>query len=557
MLGRDLKVLLKHRYRKLKMPFVQKLKVEDELATPETLDLIQDLLSTDGHLQRIINDMEHTLRRIPTELRSVSQSDLDSLVPTRDKAIKEGSEKPSRTTIAARHSPPTMPLEQQTLSLRNTNAKIALTLQKHLEETCSKMEETSRQMEETCNQLRNDKEKLHEELEHKAKIIGSLQSNEEHYLKTIGNLRADLEQLNNKVSEQTKILTNLSTLSFQLTNENKVIPSLREVQAKLNTRLEEASRENERFHTQLQMMKLEREKFHILLTSKDNELEKFKLEVKSIQELVADQLTNMKNFVNHEKARDHLDNIIRVVSSHTQSLGFDTELESIVTDVSHEPSGGGEGGRGPYCSSPTSSMTSSLGIYPSWQVISRISSATNQETDIKSTSDIVLLGPNSRSLDHSKDFTSDINFDEAQLLKSSTPPAFASLQIYTILENNCENTPSRTSFKLEEVTSAKLVDITQTCKSSDVAKVKSSAKVMPDLSPGNEDISETLRLHKWFEEVKSLKWWNKDIELPDPPQPFDDVTEPEVNSQISEMSGDRFTLNSDLLSLSEIEDIGK
>nr|CAD7586136.1 unnamed protein product [Timema genevievae] len=514
-------------------------------------------LATDEHLQRIINDMEHTLRRIPTELRSISQSDLDSLVPTRDKATNEGSEKPSRTTIPARHSPHTKPLEQHNLSLRKTNSKIALTLQKHLEETCSKMEETSRQMEETCNQLRNDKEKLHEELEHKAKIIGSLKSNEEHYLKTIGNLRADLEQLNNKVSEQTKILTNLSTLSFQLTNENKVIPSLREAQAKLNIRLEEAFRENERLRTQLQMMKLEREKFHILLTSKDNELEKFKLEVKGIQELVADQLTNMKNFVNHEKARDHLDNIIRVVSSHTQSLGFDTELESMVSDVSHEPSGGGEGRRGPHCSSPTSSMSSSLGIYPSWQVISRISSATNQEIDTKSTSDIVLLGCNSRSLDRSKDFTSDVNFDEAHLLESSTPPAFASLQIYTILENNCENTPSRASFKLEEVTSAKLVDITQTHKSSDVAKVKSSDKVKPDLSPGKEDNSETVRLHKWFEEIKSLKWWNKDVELPDPPRPFDDVTEPDVNSQISEMSGDRFTLNSDLLSLSEMEDRGK
>nr|CAD7440813.1 unnamed protein product [Timema bartmani] len=326
-----------------------------------------------------------------------------------------------------------------------------------------------------------------------------------------------------------------------------VIPSLREAQAKLNTRLEEAFRENEKLRTQLQMMKLEREKFHILLTSKDNELEKFKLEVKGIQELVADQLTNMKNFVNHEKARDHLDNIIRVVSSHTQSLGFDTELESMVSDVSHEPSGGGEGRGGPHCSSPTSSMSSSLGIYPSWQVISRISSATNQEIDTKSTSDIVLLGCNSRSLDRSKDFTSDVNFDEAHLLESSTPPAFASLQIYTILENNCENTPSRASFKLEEVTPAKLVDITQTNKSSDVAKVKSSDKVKPNLSPGKEDNSETVRLHKWFEEIKSLKWWNKDVELPDPPRPFDDVTEPDVNSQISEMSGDRFTLNSDLL----------
>lgn len=185
---------------------------------------------------------------------------------------------------------------------------------------------------------------------------------------------------------------------------------LQESNCHLNKRLEETLQENERLNTALQLCYLERDKMHILLSNKDLEVAKLKKEIvlvhfkrechlllfscrmieliflffsRDVHTLVTEQLISMGALSGKNCSSEDLNKMMQAVNRlHITIDGTNSTLLPSSPSPKEGVKGDGDGSRSrPICSSPTSSVNSSL--YTSWQLMSDIMTPDQNPKDPK------------------------------------------------------------------------------------------------------------------------------------------------------------------------------
>jgi hypothetical protein len=215
---------------------------------------------------------------------------------------------------------------------------------------------------------------------------------------------------------------------------------------------------------------------------------------RDIQAFVLEQLMDLKSFFTTPMAANQDDK--------GKQLPFDKEfkLQSLATEISLlKKSEGRDVEKQPVCSSPTSSIPSSLGVYPSWQMISRISSSSHKDVNKL---------PSKEIFEDNKSFP----FTK---LKSPEFKSFldASLSDSTILESRSESTT------IEPKTHEELKD----------------------------------KLRDLFEKLKEQARRETGVSLPSPPRLYSEISEPGGMSQWTEVSDAESLPNSHCFSSSSAE----
>jgi hypothetical protein len=200
---------------------------------------------------------------------------------------------------------------------------------------------------------------------------------------------------------------------------------------------------------------------------------------------------------------------------------FDKEsnLQSLATEISLlKKAEGIDVEKQPVCSSPTSSIPSSLGVYPSWQMISRISSSSHKDLNKLPSKEMfelsVATGNNIKDNQDSSDVEGNKSFPFTQL-KS---PEFKSFLETSLSENTTSKSRSG-STTIEPKTHEELKD----------------------------------KLRDLFEKLKEQARRETGISLPSPPHLYSEISEPGGMSQWSEVSDVESLPNSQCFSSSSAE----
>ncbi|KAK3908090.1 Coiled-coil alpha-helical rod protein 1 [Frankliniella fusca] len=243
----------------------------------------------------------------------------------------------------------------------------AESVQTQLEQGCKQLEETCRQMEETCKSLGLQKTQLLEDLRTKTQQLETALGKNQQLTIYAADLRQEMSRI-----QQTADLS----LQEHETLKQKLLSQQRELQDSnnhLKKRLEETLIENQHMKTELQLCQLNKDKMHILMSNKDLEIAKLKKEIVDINTLVAEQLSNIRSLSQKKGSRNDFGELLQAVSQlHDTIDSVNSTLEPHLTrEGLKNHMGEGEGSRSrPICSSPTSSINSSL--YTSWHLMSDI-----------------------------------------------------------------------------------------------------------------------------------------------------------------------------------------
>jgi hypothetical protein len=179
----------------------------------------------------------------------------------------------------------------------------------------------------------------------------------------------------------------------------------------------------------------------------------------------------------------------------------DSEIDSLATEITlfldKAEAGQGEGMKQPVCSSPTSSLLSSLGIYPSWQRISQISSS-HEDINKVSLKEMHVLSPAKKN-NRKDDF--DVEGNGSFPLIKPESSEFKSFLLTSLSENVIAE--SRSELNTFEP---------KTCK----------------------ELKDELR--SLFEKIKKQTRMGTGIILPSPPHQYLEMSEPSGMSLWSEVS---------------------
>ncbi|XP_034244596.1 uncharacterized protein LOC117647123 [Thrips palmi] len=262
----------------------------------------------------------------------------------------------------------------------STQNLAAESLQAQLESGCKQLEETCRQMEETCETLRQQKNQLMDDLNHKTQQLETVINKNQQLTIYAADIRQEMLRVQQaaEMAQQEHIKTKQKLLAQ--------INEMKESNFRMNQRLEETLQENERSNTELQLCRLERDKMLILMSNKDLEVAKLKKEIVDVNTLVTEQLANIRNLTGRKGSSDDLGKMMQAVSRLYDTVdGANGALkQQCEQEAFKKHIGDGEGSRSrPICSSPTSSVNSSL--YSSWQMMSDITTDHNHpEEKVKS-----------------------------------------------------------------------------------------------------------------------------------------------------------------------------
>jgi hypothetical protein len=235
---------------------------------------------------------------------------------------------------------------------------------------------------------------------------------------------------------------------------------------------------------------------------------------RDIQAFASEQLSNLKSFATIYKTANEIDE----GGLHTGKqfiYNNDSELDTLTTEITlflekAQTGGGKEMEKQPVCSSPTSSVPSSLGIYPSWQKISRISSSSHKDDVNKLSSKEVCVLPPTRkiNLNESED-DSGIEGNRSFSFIKPKSPEFKSFLVDSLSENVAEESKSELS-TIEPKTHKELKD----------------------------------ELRSLFERIKKKTRMGTGVSLPSPPHHCAEISEPSGMSQWSEISDAESVQNS-------------
>lgn len=244
----------------------------------------------------------------------------------------------------------------------------AESVQTQLEQGCKQLEDTCRQMEETCKNLGLQKNQLLEDLKIKTQQLETAVGKNQQ----LTMYAADLRQEMVRVQQAAEL-----TLQEHKDLKQKLLNQQREIQDSNNNlkrQLEETLQENQRLKTELQLCQLYKDKMHIFMSNKDLEVAKLKKEIVDINTLVAEQLSNIRSLSQRKGSPNNFGDIIEAFSQlhdTIDSANSTFEPALLRREEFRNHLGDGEGSRSrPICSSPTSSVNSSL--YSSWHLMSDI-----------------------------------------------------------------------------------------------------------------------------------------------------------------------------------------
>jgi hypothetical protein len=203
----------------------------------------------------------------------------------------------------------------------------------------------------------------------------------------------------------------------------------------------------------------------------------------------------------------------------------DSELGSLTTDIKlflekAETGGGREMEKQPVCSSPTSSVPSSVGIYPSWQKISRISSSHEDDVNKLSSKEVLVLPPAKKNKMKEGEDDSYVEDNKSFPFGKHRSPEFKSFLVDSLLQNVAAESKSELS-TIKPKTHKELTD----------------------------------ELRNLFERIKKQIRMKTDISLPSlsPPRHWSEISEPSGMSQWSETSDVESVQNSLLVSTSSVD----
>lgn len=232
-----------------------------------------------------------------------------------------------------------------------------------LESGCKQLEEICLQMRESYEQLKHQNSQLLSDLKQKNQQLQTVVGKNQQLTLYAADIRQEMlrQQQAFEMNQQENEKAKQKTLSQQR--------ELQDSNCHLNKRLEEALQENERLVTELQLCRLEKDKMSILMSNKDLEVAKLRNEIININALVAEQLTNIRSLSGKQYSPNELGQMMQAVSRLHETV--DSINVPFEKDEPKNHIGDGEGSRSrPVCSSPTSSVNSSL--YSSWQLMSDI-----------------------------------------------------------------------------------------------------------------------------------------------------------------------------------------
>ncbi|XP_021927738.1 uncharacterized protein LOC110833626 isoform X2 [Zootermopsis nevadensis] len=499
----------------------------------------QSKTEEDGNVRRIITDMEHTLMFIPSQVNAREKDHIDD-IPTRDETliarpyqVEYIPMKPAKTSHSKPVVLPSVKFSEQSFSRQfkhrlppsheqqrgptvlQSSAHTQLvseettsgtqTVQRELEVKCARLECELKQIELTCDQLRKERDALNEKIEGEKEELEVLAKKEKDYLVTINCLSSNLENMKKKADEQGKAVSELLASNAQLKEENKELLPLHDAKAVLSRHLKERSKEEENIHAQLQIMKLEREKFEILLVSKDKEVEKLKQELMDIQAFTSEQLLNLKSFAAVHKTANEIDKGDLDIEKRS-IISDDTEPDPLSTEIAlslEKAQRGREMEKQPVCSSPTSTITSSVGIYPAWQNISRISLSHKDDVNKFSSREMFVLPPTRNNNNNMNESENDSGIEGNRSFSFIKPrsPEFKSFLVDSLSENVATESRSESS-TIEPKT--------------------------------HEELKNKLR--SLFERLKRQTKMGIGVSLPSPPRHCSEISEPSGMSQWSEVS---------------------
>lgn len=198
----------------------------------------------------------------------------------------------------------------------------------------------------------------------------------------------------------------------------------------------------------------------------------------------------------------------------------ESKLHSLATEIPLllKRTEGREIEKQPVCSSPTSSVPSSLGVYPSWQKISRISSSSLKDVNKLSSKEVLELPLAERNNNKDSQDSSDLEANKSFSFTELKSPEFKSFLVTSLSENITLESRS-------EVTTVE----PKTC----------------------EELKDKLR--DLFEKIKEQARRGTGIFLPSPPRHYSEISEPGGMSQWSEVSDVESVQNSHCFSSSSAE----
>lgn len=235
---------------------------------------------------------------------------------------------------------------------------------------------------------------------------------------------------------------------------------------------------------------------------------------RDIQAFASEQLMNLKSYsTTHMAANENNKGNQSLFNKESKLHSQGTEIPLLLKKAE-----GREIEKQPVCSSPTSSVPSSLGVYPSWQMISRISSSSLKDINKLSSKEVPELplaeGNNIKDNQDSSDLEANKSFSFREL---------KSLEFKSFLVTSLS----------EDVTSESRSEVTtiepKTCK----------------------ELKDKLR--DLFEKIKERAGRGTGIFLPSPPRHYSEISEPGGMSQWSEVSDVESVQNSHCFSSSSAE----
>jgi hypothetical protein len=226
---------------------------------------------------------------------------------------------------------------------------------------------------------------------------------------------------------------------------------------------------------------------------------------RNIQSFASEQLLNLKSFPSLHKTANETDK--GDLHSGEQSLfNNDSELDSLTTEIGlfvekTRTDRSREVEKQPVFSSPTSSIASSLGVYPSWQNISRISSSSHKD-DVNKLSSKEMLVPSPAKYNNMKESEDGSNVEGNRRFLFTEPksPEFKSFLVDSLSENVAAESKSESGI-VEPKTHKELKD----------------------------------ELRNVFERIKKQTRMGSGVSLPSPPRQYSEISEPSGMSQWSEV----------------------
>jgi hypothetical protein len=237
---------------------------------------------------------------------------------------------------------------------------------------------------------------------------------------------------------------------------------------------------------------------------------------RDIQTFASEQLMNLKSFSTIHKAAHQTDSRNQLLFNNKP------KLDSLATEVSlflrkPQMGEGGETEKQPIFSSPTSSVSSSVGICPAWKNISRIA-ASDSDLNKLSSKEVFERSQTGKSNAKGSRHNSDLEGNRSFSLRKPGSPEFKSFLAASLSD-----------------------DITAEARHESSITEPKTCKELKD------------ELRNMFEEIKKQTRMGTGVSLPIPPHQYSEISEPVGMSQWSEISDVESIQNSLCFSSSSAE----